>query len=118
MGVTIRVWTHELSKDLQVMFYRIAQETFNNIVKHAQATHIDMRLINTEQHTMLSIQDDGKGFDPTHINWNSMGLNIMRERAESSGLSVHIESQIGQGTRVTVTWQPDTLPEFTIADHL
>ncbi len=52
----------------------------------------------------LSIADDGRGFDPAAVSPDSLGLDIMRERAETIGAELTIHSQIGQGTRVTISW--------------
>ena len=50
----------------------------------------------------LSIADDGRGFDPADVAPQSLGLGIMRERAQKIGATLTIESQIGTGTSVTV----------------
>ncbi len=52
----------------------------------------------------LTIHDDGQGFDLSTITSDHMGLGIMRERAEAVGARLRIESQIGQGTTVAVSW--------------
>jgi nitrate/nitrite-specific signal transduction histidine kinase len=54
---------------------------------------------------LLSISDDGRGFDPTHIPLERLGLGIMQERAQAIGAFLTIESQPGHGTQVTVLWK-------------
>jgi len=108
---------HRLPKDMQVMFYRIAQEGFNNIVKHARATQVNIELNSTPEQFSMTIQDDGRGFDPHEINWQSMGLTIMRERAKTMGVSLHIRSAIDGGTSIMAVWQENKQnePEFTLS---
>ncbi|MBI3915105.1 MAG: HAMP domain-containing protein [Chloroflexi bacterium] len=79
---------------------RIAQEAVNNAVKHAGATRLIVQLKNGDGKTMLSVQDDGKGFDPAGEYMGHLGLKTMRERAEALGGKVTIESAIGTGTMV------------------
>jgi PAS domain S-box-containing protein len=106
-----------LPPEVQLTLYRIAQETFNNIIKHAadatQVTvnlHISPPLSPNQAETWqgrvaLSICDNGRGFDPNHIAPDKLGLNIMRERARDIGATLNIESQPGQGTEVRLIWQ-------------
>jgi PAS domain S-box-containing protein len=93
-----------LSADVQVAFYRIAQEALNNIVKHANASQVTMRLIFEPQQLVLRIDDNGQGFDLAHPPPSGhFGLNIMRERAEVVGANFQIESQPGHGTSIVVS---------------
>lgn len=93
-----------LPPDVQMGLYRIAQEVLNNIVRHAHANRISIRLINNLDVTELSISDDGQGFDPAQIPANHFGIGIMNERAETIGAAFTIDSRIGAGTQVKVVW--------------
>jgi signal transduction histidine kinase len=97
-----------LPTSVHVALYRIAQESLNNVVKHAQASQVDvsLRCISTSQeaHVELCIRDDGLGFDPDLVAQDRLGLGIMHERAESIGAQLQIESQPAHGTQVTVVW--------------
>jgi PAS domain S-box-containing protein len=84
--------------------YRIVQEAFNNIVKHARATNVRVSLRCDETAGCLAVTDDGRGFDPAAVTGESMGLSIMRERAEDIGGSLGVESAPGCGTAVQLTW--------------
>jgi signal transduction histidine kinase len=53
---------------------------------------------------ILSIEDDGHGFDPASVGGDKMGLQIMRERAQALGAKLTIESAPGRGTTVAVVW--------------
>jgi signal transduction histidine kinase len=88
----------------------------NNIIKHARASCVEMRLDcmvcipgETEsQHPKritLCVMDDGKGFFPEDVSADHLGIGIMYERAESIGAEIAIVSQPGEGTRLTVTWE-------------
>ena len=98
-----------LPPDVQVALYRIAQESLNNIVKYARAAKVVIHLVFSTAGVYMEIVDDGVGFDPLEIKPASLGMRIMRERAEVIGAELNIESQRGQGTRVTASW---VAPEF------
>lgn len=87
----------------QLALYRVLQESLNNIVKHANATKVNMSLSLQQGSGELLIQDNGKGFAAQEIvEGNHFGLKVMRERvAEMSGELV-IESAVGKGTAVKV----------------
>ncbi len=97
-----------LLPDVQVALYRTVQEALNNIIKHAQATHVIIRLEWSNQKLILTISDNGKGFDPTTTKPTSLGMNIMRERAESIDATISIGSSLGEGTRIQVVWSENS----------
>ncbi|MBU0492108.1 MAG: GAF domain-containing protein [Chloroflexi bacterium] len=98
--------TCPLPDDVRIALYRITQETLNNTAKHARASRIAIRLHCQSQRLELHICDDGRGFDPAHVPPGRLGLHILSERAQAIGAVLHINSHIGQGTEVVVTW-PD-----------
>jgi signal transduction histidine kinase len=79
--------------------YRIAQEALHNVVKHARASTVRVRLSSSADHLTLEIGDDGVGFDPAGEFPGHLGLRSMRERMAGLGGSLTIESTPGQGTR-------------------
>jgi two-component system NarL family sensor kinase len=87
----------------EVGLYRIAQEALSNIVQHAQAAHVFLRLSITTTEVTMIIEDDGQGFDPAEIAKNRYGLIGMNERVSLLGGQLHIESGPGAGTRLVVT---------------
>lgn len=95
----------ELTHEVKVVFYRVAQEALNNIAKHSGAQQVTLRLNCQPGQMDLCIQDDGLGFEAGSIPPDHIGLTIMRERAESIGASLKIESELGQGTTVKLDWQ-------------
>jgi signal transduction histidine kinase len=83
------------------IYLRIAQEALRNIERHAQATRVSVRLsIGSDARLVLSIIDDGVGFDPTRIAPGHFGLLGLREQAELIGGELRIESRPGHGTAI------------------
>jgi signal transduction histidine kinase len=83
--------------------YRIAQEALNNVLKHAQAKHIWVRLNQVGQLVTLEIADDGRGFEVDSARKSGgMGLDSMGERAKKFGGKLTIQSTLGGGTRISV----------------
>jgi signal transduction histidine kinase len=95
----------ELTHEVKLVFYRVAQEALNNIAKHSGARQVDLRLDCQPGQLNLRITDDGLGFDPATITADHLGIAIMRERANSIGANLKIESQVGQGASVELDWR-------------
>jgi two-component system NarL family sensor kinase len=87
---------------LEAGLYRIAQEALTNIVRHARAQHLAVRLEITSQRVRLTIEDDGQGFDVEHIPRGRYGLLGLRERVKLLNGDLTIESDAGAGTRIEV----------------
>ena len=92
----------ELPPEVKIGLYRIAQEAFNNIARHAGATKVTARLQHLPDRVLLTIRDDGRGFGPDSVPAERMGLRFMRERAEGMGAELVVESEPGRGTTVAV----------------
>jgi|GEM_PF-3760834 len=96
-----------LPSDVQLAFYRVAQESLNNIIKHGQARQARIRLMRTKMQTTLIVTDNGSGFD-VETSPKGMGLKSMWERARSIGGALDIKSKIGRGSQVRLMWNvPD-----------
>lgn len=88
----------------QQELYRIVREALNNALKHAHASTIEVRLSYGEKAAALSVRDDGVGFDVrAGAEAGGMGLQTMRERADSLGAQLEVRSRPGEGTTVTVS---------------
>lgn len=104
----------DLPLALKVVVYRIVQEAFNNVAKHARASRVSLGLRNSRSGIRLVVADNGAGFD-TRQDQDSvaegmgLGLESMRERARSTGGSLAIRSQPGGGTTVEVHWPASAL---------
>jgi PAS domain S-box-containing protein len=92
----------DLSLEAKQALFRIALEAMNNIVKHASARRVVLSLKTDLDVVSMEIMDDGKGFDPQGRYPGHLGLSTMRERAESLGGRLAIESSHGSGTRVSL----------------
>ena len=91
--------------DVKIAFYRIAQEALNNIAKHSGASHAQITLRCQPHQVSMNIIDNGHGFDINQVAPGSFGLGNMKERAKHIGATLKIDSKIGEGTEITVTWQ-------------
>jgi PAS domain S-box-containing protein len=86
---------------LQQELYHVAREALNNVLKHAHAQRVQVRLRFQETSISLEIQDDGVGFEPSAGRpGGGMGLPGMEERAQRLGGRLEIKSTPGEGTRV------------------
>jgi signal transduction histidine kinase len=94
----------DLPPEVKVAFYRIAQESLNNIVKYSKATRVDIRVHMDCCSVQMQIQDNGTGFDVRKVKPTSLGMHIMRERAEAIDACLKITSTPGEGTLVAVEW--------------
>lgn len=103
-----------LPPEVHIALYRIAQEALNNVVKHARASLVTVRLCyisgglgedQFSQSVLLSVTDNGRGFDLIHAPHHRLGLGIMRERADAIGANLFVDSQPGEGTQVSVMWE-------------
>ncbi len=93
-----------LPPEVQIALYRIAQESLNNAAKYARATRVDVNLRLSSHAVNLEICDDGVGFDMSKAKPTSLGVRIMRERAETIGAQLQITSALKKGTQVCVSW--------------
>ncbi|HUR11178.1 MAG TPA: PAS domain-containing protein [Flavitalea sp.] len=85
-----------LLDDMKLMTYRIVQEQLNNIMKHATASHVSIIIFTTEEHVILEIKDNGKGFDVNSPK-TGIGFKNMRNRLEVFNGTMKTESSPGQG---------------------
>jgi PAS domain S-box-containing protein len=100
----------EPGDDARVSFYRIAQEAVTNVRKHANATHVDVRLTSLDAGLLLRIADDGDGFErPEKAQPGHLGLATVTERAELAGGWCEVRSTPGEGT-VLECWMPLAAP--------
>ncbi len=92
-----------LSDAMTICLYRILQEALTNVVKHAQASQVDVRLLREGQTVRLIVADNGRGFshDAARMltQWTGIGLQGIRERLELLGGWLEVESELGRGVR-------------------
>jgi signal transduction histidine kinase len=100
----LQVCEHELQLDdaRATAIFRITQESLTNIVRHAHATHVTIRLARVDTDFLLEIRDNGCGFDPAQRKENAFGLVSIQERGLMLGGSVEVSSAPGQATVIRV----------------
>jgi signal transduction histidine kinase len=101
-GLTVDVQSpfgdERLPSETETALYRIVQEALTNVMKHAAATRVTVRLSRSDKNVVLVIQDDGKGFEPGRARDGGLGLVGMRERVALLGGRLTVESSEGGGT--------------------
>ena len=108
-GINVRTSLGEepaLPPETKEALYRIAQEALQNTVKHAGAANVNLGVGRADGSVTLDVSDNGSGFDPAGDFPGHLGLRSMRERAESLGGTLQIESAPGEGTRIRVRISP------------
>lgn len=89
--------------EVETALYRVVQEAMTNVVRHARATQVDVLLQRRGDRVVVTVEDDGVGFDPDQVQrGDHLGLLGVRERAEALGGTLTVESAPGAGTTVVV----------------
>jgi signal transduction histidine kinase len=95
-----------LPSQVEIVFFRVTQESLTNVLRHAGATQVMVELIYGDGSTRLSVTDDGVGFRPSRVlegeGRSGWGLAGIRERVNLAGGECHIQSTPGTGTTITV----------------
>ncbi len=99
--------TKTVHDNIKAFLFRATQELLVNVVKHAQAEHVQLSTWRTKDMVGISIEDDGVGFDSDRLcvemsSSGGFGLFSMRERLEALGGNQSIDAQIGRGTKITI----------------
>jgi two-component system sensor histidine kinase/response regulator len=96
-----------LPQDAHITFYRIAQETMNNIARHAHATDVYIMFDSQPERAELVIEDNGRGFRRDDLIPGHFGLLNMQERADKIGAELVIDSLPDHGSRIALMWRSD-----------
>lgn len=94
-------YARKLSPDAQLAVFRVVQEAVSNAVKHAEAKLVKVKLMYVDDRMLLTVKDDGKGFDPSKTPVGHYGLLNMRERANKIGAEMIVDSRPGEGTQIS-----------------
>jgi two-component system, NarL family, sensor kinase len=96
---------YRLEAQHEMVLFRMVQEALHNAIKHSEAKHIKVELHYEPQQFILSVTDDGKGFDPAALaaTQKGIGLKSMENRAALIGAAFSINTAIGQGTNIMIT---------------
>ena len=111
-GVKVDFYTAGLEKlrldsDIEINLYRLIQEALTNVKRHADASHVFLRLVASFPYIVLRIEDDGKGFDTKErlqqaLGDKRLGLQSMQERVKLLGGKMSIHSRITKGTKISI----------------
>lgn len=97
---------NNLSSKIDVVIYRIVQEGLTNVIRHAEATEVEIEIELRENLLYLRVEDNGKGFDPANAvpedGKRHLGLISMNERAELIGGVLDMYSSVGKGTKIEI----------------
>lgn len=92
-----------LPQNTSAMLYRIIQECVNNVIKHSEATSLDISILKNETQITATIEDNGKGFDSSKLNFvEGIGLQNIRDRITFLKGELEIHSQPGKGTLIAI----------------
>jgi PAS domain S-box-containing protein len=92
----------ELPENVQINLYRITQEALNNAMRHGEPETINVQLIYSMGEILLTIEDDGKGFNVKEKEGSGLGLRSMKTRVGAMSANLDIISNLGRGTIVSV----------------
>lgn len=105
-GINVNLLLHEQDPDngstIATTLFRILQESLTNIARHARANNVDVRLGFSDNHWLLTIQDDGAGFDEKAAKPTGIGLIGMKERVQILGGAFDLTTTPGHGAKVEI----------------
>jgi signal transduction histidine kinase len=105
----------ELPEEHKTCVYRVVQEALNNCARHAQASAVQVYVRHQAGQILVTVQDDGSGFDPQRV--RGLGLLGMEERVRHLGGTFHIDSRPGRGTLLRATLPLAAIPETIQREH-
>ncbi|MDX1640307.1 MAG: PAS domain-containing protein [Balneolaceae bacterium] len=92
----------ELSDKVQINLYRILQEALNNAIKHGNPGKIDVQIVSSDAELLMTIEDNGKGFDKNSAEGKGIGIRSMKTRVGAMSANLDIVSTEGKGTIISV----------------
>jgi two-component system sensor histidine kinase DegS len=102
VSVTVTGNERRLEPYLEIMLFRAIQELLGNAARHSQGSLVKVNLDLGDERIRVSVDDNGKGFDPEAVQQgNSLGLKLIRERAEMLGGNFEVDSAPGKGARIS-----------------
>ena len=103
----VQLFTDGLNKPLEsnteIFLYRIIQECVNNVLKHANASELNISILVDELMVDVTIEDNGRGFNPSQLSEKAgIGISNIQKRVQFLKGEIHWDSQVGQGTTVVI----------------
>jgi two-component system sensor histidine kinase DegS len=107
INLTVTGQERRLESHTEAAIFRVVQELVNNAREHAHCNHVDVSLDIDDNWVRTSVEDDGTGFDVDEVmqaldQYKTIGLATLRERVEMLGGQLHIDSDVGRGTKVNL----------------
>ena len=104
LHLALHIGSHleNLRPEVEQCLYRVAQEALANVARHANATSVQVALSRDDGHVRLSVSDNGRGFDPAAAGETRYGLRGLRERTDTIGGTLLVESEIDKGSTVAL----------------
>jgi len=94
---------HRLDHNIEIVLYRVIQESVNNVIKHANANTLDIQLAKDEEGINAMIEDNGTGFDSSQLDkFDGIGLKNISTRVAYLRGTVDFSSRLGKGTLVAI----------------
>lgn len=109
----INIQNQVFPKQIELIYYRIVQELINNSLKHANPTKINIDIELQNKHLLLTISDDGLGFDLKQVMTNpknGIGIRNIQSRLSLVNGTINYETSIGNGTKIMVDVELDKVP--------
>lgn len=100
---------HEVGDEAGLILFRIMQEFFSNTIKHSQASELEVVLKYTKHTLLISVKDNGKGFDANKNTYTGIGLKNMKSRAALIGATLNITSVLDEGTQLHIVYNLNTM---------
>jgi signal transduction histidine kinase len=107
LAVEEQDWPAEVPKHIELAFYRVAQESLQNVVRHSGAREASVLLVAEATTLAMTVTDDGRGFDEAASAGARLGMASMRERMRQIGGQLTVESDPDKGTMVCATVDRD-----------
>ena len=92
----------EISDKKQINLYRILQEALNNAIRHAGASKVDIQIVYSDHEVLMTVEDNGKGFDTNNPNAEGIGIPSIRTRVGAMSANLDIVSSREKGTQISV----------------
>lgn len=91
-----------VQKKYEIVYFRLIQEAIQNVIKHAEASIVKVKLEARKEAVTLVIEDDGIGFEPDKITYKNFGIKGMKERVEMLDGQFNLSTKVGFGTKITI----------------
>ncbi|MEX0823461.1 MAG: PAS domain-containing protein, partial [Balneolaceae bacterium] len=92
----------DIPEKLQINLYRILQESLNNAIRHGKPEKVDVQIVFSNGELLLTIEDNGDGFDTENVTGEGLGLRSIKSRVAAMSANLDISSAIGRGTIISV----------------